>query len=176
MTDSVEDAVQSLLSDLETKDARTRLKAAKDLGTRGGDAASQAAGILAASLEKLTARDPGAAWETADMLASLEPGSEIAEGTMTRLASEVNPLRLLSGIRERGQRQQALDRIQKTRADEWAEIWAEWMLHEKTTSILSTIASTLDANGHDALLDSSLETIFRNHKAHPAQFIWAAER
>jgi transcription elongation factor GreA len=175
VTRSVKDAVDTLLEDLGSRDSRTRLKAAKDLAARGGDAARRAADALAGTLDGLADSDPGAAWETAALLASLPAGAEAAGRCTTRLAGDANPLRLLSGIRDRSQRQQALDRIRELRSEEWPEVWAEWMLHERSVSILDRIAAALDGSGRDAVLDSTLETIFRNHREHPAQFIWAAE-
>lgn len=175
VTDSAEDAAESLMADLKTAEPRERLKSARNLGQRGGAEAAQAAEILGQGLEKLIADDPGLAWETADLMASLPGGAEAADHCRSELAKSGLPLRILSGIREKTSRQGALDYFREVRTEEWPEIWAEWFLHEKSSPMLDHIARVLDNDNGSEALDTALETTFRNHLKHPAQFVWAAE-
>lgn len=175
VTESAEDAAESLLADLKTAEPRDRLKAARNLGQRGGAEAARAADILGQGLDQLIAGDPGLAWETADIMASLPGGTEAANHCRSELARCSLPLQTLSGIREKASRQSALEYFREVRPEEWTEIWAEWFLHEKSSPMLDHIARMLEqANGSEAL-DTALETTFRNHLKHPAQFVWAAE-
>ncbi len=175
VTDSAEDAAESLLADLKSAGPRERLKAARNLGQRGQADATRAAELLIEGFDQLIADDPGLAWETADLLATLPGGAETAALYRSELAESGLPLQVLSGIRERACRQSALEQFRVSRTDEWPEIWAEWLLHEKTSSILDHIARELDQSGVSEALDTALETIFRNHLKHPAQFVWASE-
>lgn len=175
VTESAEDATDALISELESAAPRDRLKAAKNLGTRGPDAAHRAADYLRKSLDGLVASDPGVAWETAELLRSLSKDAATADAYQARLADETLPLKLLSGIREKNARQQALEHLRELNPHTWPEIWAEWMLHEKSAPLLDLMAAELDRHGHEDALDWTLEIIFRKHVEHPAQFIWAAE-
>jgi transcription elongation factor GreA len=175
VTESAADATDALLAELESASPRDRLKTAKNLGARGVEAAQRAADFLRGGLADLEDRDPGLAWETADLLRALTKESEDADEVQARLASDVLPLKLLSGIREKNARQQALQLIRSHRRDAWMEIWAEWMLHEKSAPLLDVLAHELDVSGGEESLDSTLEIIFRKHLEHTAQFIWAAE-
>ena len=175
VTDTAEDAAESLLAELKSAKPRDRLKAARNLGQRGGAEAAQAAELLGQGLEQLITDDPGLAWETADLMASLPGGAEAADRCRSELAISGLPLQILSGIREKTSRQGALEYFREARAEEWAEIWAEWFLHEKSSPMLNHIARVLDGNNGSEALDTALETTFRNHIKHPAQFVWAAE-
>ncbi len=175
VTGSAEDAAEALLADLKSAGPRERLKAARNLGQRGRAEAAQAAEILAQGLDQLIGNDPGLAWETADLMASLPGGAEAADRCRSELAESGLPLRVLSGIREKASRQGALEHFRGARAEEWPAIWAEWFLHEKSSPMLDHIARQLDQSGASEALDTALETTFRNHLKHPAQFVWATE-
>lgn len=175
VTDSAENAVEALLTGLKSAGPRDRLKAARNLGRRGRAEAARAAEQLVEGIDSLISDDPGLAWETADLLASLPGGAEAAARCHSELAESGLPLQVLSGIRERASRQSALEQFRVTRTEEWPGIWAEWFLHEKSSPILHHIARQLDQGGDSEALDTALETTFRNHLKHPAQFVWAAE-
>ncbi|RLE23274.1 MAG: hypothetical protein DRJ65_12195 [Acidobacteria bacterium] len=175
VTASAEDAAEALLADLKSAGPKERLKAARNLGQRGKSEAGKAAEVLMESLDGLITDDPGLAWETADLLASLPGGAENAARCQSRLAEAGLPLQILSGIKERASRQGALERFRTERTEGWTEIWAEWLLHEKSSPMLNHIAQQLDQAGESEALDAALETIFRSHLKHPAQFLWASE-
>lgn len=172
---SAEDAAEALLADLKSAGPRERLKAARSLGQRGKTEAKQAAEFLMEGLDGLIGDNPGLAWETADLLTSLPGGAEAAARCQSELARSGIPLQILSGIKERASRQGALEQFRSTRTDSWPEIWAEWFLHEKSSPLLDHIARQLDQGGASEALDAALETTFRNHLKHPAQFLWASE-
>ncbi|MCD4748117.1 MAG: GreA/GreB family elongation factor [Thermoanaerobaculales bacterium] len=175
VTLSAEDATDSLQAELRSAAPRDRLKAAKGLGTRGKEAAAQTADFLSATLDDLLEKDPGLAWETAELLSTL-PGGEISAQTCKEeLVASVLPLRLFSGIHDRSARLQALEYLRENSVDDWGETWAEWLLHEKTASILEVLARGLNESGTAEILDSAIETIFRKHLEHPHQFLWATE-
>jgi len=175
VTASAEDAAKALLADLKSAGPRERLKAARNLGQRGKPEARQAAELLMESLDGLIGDNPGLAWETADLLASLPGGAEPATRCQSELAGAGLPLQILSGIKERASRQGALEQFRTVRTENWPEIWAEWFLHEKSSPMLDYIARQLDQSGASEALDAALETTFRNHLKHPAQFLWASE-
>ncbi len=172
---SAEDAADALLADLKSAGPRDRLKAARNLGQRGKTRAAEAAELLMEDLENLKVNDPGLAWETADLLTTLPGGAEAAARCREELAQTDLSLRLLSGIKERTSRQGALEQFLKTKPEKWTGIWAEWLLHEKSAPMLDTIAQQLNREGATDALAAALETIFRNHLKHPAQFLWATE-
>jgi transcription elongation factor GreA len=175
VTESAEDAAKALLEDLRSAAPRDRLKAARNLGHRTETEAKQAAELLSEGLESLIRDDPGLAWETAELLKTLPGGGEAATRCQEELAASALPLQVLSGIKERTSRHGALEMFRMTRGQEWQEIWAEWLLHEKSAPMLDHIAGQLDQAGATSSLDTALETIFRNHLKHPAQFVWASE-
>lgn len=175
VTDTAEDAAEALLEKLKKANPRDRLKTARNLGTRGPKQAAQAAELLIEDLENLINDEPGLAWETADLLTTLPGGAEIASSCRATLAKDALPLQVLSGVKERGSRQNALEEFRTARPEEWPEIWAEWFLYEKSAPMLELIACELDRSGASDALDAALETTFRNHVKHPAQFVWAAE-
>ncbi|MCK5377779.1 MAG: GreA/GreB family elongation factor [Acidobacteria bacterium] len=175
VTGSAEDAAEALLENIKSAGPRERLKAARNLGQRGQAEAAQAAELLTQGLDALIGNDPGLAWETADLLSSLPGGAEAATRCHSELAQSGLPLQVLLGIKERASRQGALEQFRKTRTEEWPEIWAEWLLHEKSSPMLDHIVRHLDQAGASDVLDAALETTFRNHLKHPAQFVWATE-
>ncbi len=172
---SAEDAADALAEKLRAAAGRDRLKAARDLGHRGEAEGARAAELLAEGLDDLVTTDPGLAWETAEVLDTLPGGAPAAAQCRARLAESAVPLGVLSGIKDRGGRQSFLEFIRTERAEDWADAWAEWLLHEKSAGLLDVIARRLSSEGFAEVLDATLETIFRNHGAHAAQFVWAAE-
>jgi transcription elongation factor GreA len=174
VSESADDVTDSLMNELRAASPRDRLKTYRRVADRGDQAALGVADLLLASLPKL-AKKPGLAWETAAAAVDLPGGRDEAETELQRLLAEANPVALLNGIRDRGTRHAALQRIRESHADDWHRIWSEWLLHEETASLLTEIAAELEAAGHHDLVDASVEAIFRNHLKHPAQFVWAAE-
>jgi transcription elongation factor GreA len=172
---SAEGADEALLDELRTAAPSERPAIARRLAERGRDAAAAAAAVLADSLSDIESTEPGVAWQTAGVLASLPGGSDTAAACRTRLIENVEPLALLSGISDRGSRSEALRALAAKNLDGWAEVWAEWLLHEEVPQLLSEIAEHLESAGHGAILEQALEAVFRNHNQHPAQFVWACE-
>lgn len=172
---SAESASDALLSELRAAPPRDRLKVARRLAGREADTAGAAAEVLAGSLMSIAATDPGLAWETASVLADLPNGAVPAADCRQRLLGDAEHLRLLSGIHERVARAEALEAIRSAHPHAWADVWAEWFLHEQHPVILGSIADVLEAEGTTGALDASIEAVFRNHCAHPAQFVWACE-
>ncbi len=172
---SAESADESLLEELRAAAPADRLAIAKRLGERGQEAAAKAAQVLSDSLSELAEKAPGLAWQTAGVLSSLPGGGETASSIRTQLIHEVEPLALLSGVTDRVSRSEALAAIAERPDGSWAEVWAEWLLHEDTPQVLREIASTLEGQGQANLVDQSMEAVFRNHNDHPAQFVWACE-
>jgi transcription elongation factor GreA len=172
---SAESADESLLEELRAAAPADRLAIAKRLGERGQEAAAKAAQVLSDSLSELAEKAPGLAWQTAGVLSSLPGGGETASSIRTQLIHEVEPLALLSGVTDRVSRSEALAAIAERPDGSWAEVWAEWLLHEDTPQVLREIASTLEGQGRANLVDQSMEAVFRNHNDHPAQFVWACE-
>jgi transcription elongation factor GreA len=175
LSDSAEQAVDTLLAELEAAEPRARLAVARRIGARKDEGAAAAAEMLAATLPELETADPGLAWETAGVLASLPGGAEPASASRERVVSEAQPLQLLEGISDRAPRLDALEALAESRSDDWTEIWADWLLHEESAPTLTLIADRLATDAPD-YLDGALEVIFRGHLTHPAQFVWACER
>lgn len=174
VTESAEDAADTLLDELERATPRDRLTIAKRIGARGDATASAAVEVLAASVDRLD--DPGLAWETAAALDTLPGGRELADQIRRRLIADVAPLQLLGGIQDRQARTAALDAVRENHRDSWTRVWGEWLLHEETVPVLDLVARRLDEAGADDELDSAVEAVFRNHLEHPNQFVWACER
>jgi transcription elongation factor GreA len=172
---SAESASEALLSELLEAPPRDRLTVARRLGSRDAEAAAAATTVLADSLPSIETADPGLAWETAGVLADLPNGAQPATACRRRLINSAERLRLLSGIHDRAAREAALEAIRSAHPDEWADVWAEWFLHEQHPIILGSIARRLEAEGEMEIFDASVEAVFRNHTAHPAQFMWACE-
>jgi transcription elongation factor GreA len=172
---SAESASDALLSELREAPPRDRLTVARRLASRDADTAGAAAEALADSLPSIAATDPGLAWETAGVLADLPNGADSAAECRQRLIGDAEHLRLLSGIHERVARAEALEAIRSAHPDTWADVWAEWFLHEQHPAILGSIGGALEAEGATGALDASVEAVFRNHTEHPAQFVWACE-
>lgn len=175
ISSSEEDAIDSLVGDLETLEPRAALKTAKTLIGRGQRAAERALDYLRRELAGARKTDPGLAWEIASLLRSISGAEEFAESTLIELVSEGDASALLAGIQDRGLRVECLERLRSLQPDRWQEIWAGWLLEEKTGSVLQMLAEGLDEAGYENLLDASLESIFRKHLQHPQQFIWACE-
>jgi transcription elongation factor GreA len=175
LSDSAQGAVDTLLAELEAVDFRERLSVARRLAARRDEGAAAAAEMLAASLTTLETTDPGLAWETAAVLATLPGGAAPATASRGRVVHDAQPLRLLAGIVDRAPRLEALRALAEERPDDWTEIWADWLLHEESAPNLDHIASQLVRAAPDHL-DSALEVIFRAHLEHSAQFVWACER
>jgi transcription elongation factor GreA len=175
VSESAEEAADTLLEELERAELRDRLSIAKRIAARGDATASAAVGVLAASLDRL-GDDPGLAWETAAALDALPDGGELAEATRRRLVTDVPPLRLLGGILDRQNRTAALEAVREARSEDWTAVWGEWLLHEETVPVLDLIARRLDEAQAADELDAAVEAVFRNHLEHPHQFVWACER
>jgi transcription elongation factor GreA len=172
---SAESADEALLDELRAAAPSDRPAIARRLAERGRDAAAAAAEVLNDSLPDIESSEPGVAWHTAGVLATLPGGSETAAACQKRLIENTEPLALLSGISDRGSRSEALRAIAAENPGNWPEVWAEWLLHEEVPQLLSEIAEQLESGDQGALLEQALEAVFRNHNTHPAQFIWACE-
>jgi transcription elongation factor GreA len=170
---SEQSATETLLEELAASGARDRLAVARRLAERGETASAEAVNLLAESLASLEAEDPGLAWETAMALRAMPNGAPPAEATMHRVIKAARPLQLLAGISDRTARGEALERLRAEHPDSWIEAWSQWFLHEEAGALLAMIAAEL--NHYPDALDTALETVFRNHVAHPAQFVWCAE-
>ncbi len=170
-----ESASDTLLAELRSAPLRDRLAIARRLASRDAGSAGAAAEVLATSLPKIMATDPGLAWETAGVLADLPSGANPAADCRQRLVENAEHLRLLSGVHDRAARSEALGAIRSAFPEAWVAVWAEWFLHEQHPAVLSSIASELEAVGATADLDASVEAVFRNHTEHPGQFVWACE-
>lgn len=174
VSESAATVTDNLMEELVAAGPRDRVKTYKRVAERGGDTAREVADVLLDSLPDL-AGNPGLVWETAAAAAGLPGGAERAEAALRELIASASPIALLGGVSDRTGRQAVLERLRETRPDGWTELWAEWLLHEETPSILNHIAAELERAGAEALLDASVEAVFRNHLKHPAQFIWAVE-
>jgi transcription elongation factor GreA len=172
---SAEDAGEALLEELRSASPSDRPAIARRLADRGRDSGAAAAAVLADGLSQIESSEPGLAWHTAGVLASLPGGKDTAADCRKRLIETAEPLALLSGIADRGSRLEALEAVVAHDAEAWSEVWAEWILHEEAPQVLAEIAERLEAEGQDALLDQAVEAVFRNHNNHPAQFVWACE-
>jgi transcription elongation factor GreA len=172
---SAESADEALLDELRAASPSDRPAVARRLADRGRDSGAAAAAVLADGLPKIESADPGLAWHTAGVLASLPGGKETAAECRQRLIESAEPLALLSGVADRASRLEALQAVVAHDPDAWPDVWAEWLLHEELPQLLAEIAGHLEAEGHDALLDQAMEAVFRNHNNHPAQFVWACE-
>ena len=172
---SAEGVDEALLGELRAAPLAEKPAAARRLADRGGDAAQAAAAVLIQSLAEIEASDPGLAWYTSGVLSGLPGGAEVADSCRRRLLADADPLALLSGVGDRGARADALEALANSNPESWPETWADWFLHEDNSHLLDTIAGRLESSGHSDLVDGALEAIFRNHSAHPAQFIWACE-
>ena len=172
---SAESAGETLLEELRIAQPEEQLKIARRLAERDRRGAEAAAQVLTQSLAELEVPDPGLAWQTSGVLATLPGGASAAQECRARLLERAEPLELLSGITDRSARAEALDALAETRPDDWATIWGEWFLHEQNAQVLGTIAMSLEKNGDGELLDQALEAIFRNHTSHSGQFLWACE-
>jgi len=175
ISESAQDAARRLLGDLREADIVERPKIARNLAGRGGLAAEQAAAFLVEELDGIISPHPGIAWETAEALKLLPTGLNKAIEVQEILASTAPPTLLLEEIQDRSSRQLALDALRRLHPDNWNEIWAEWILHEKTPGLLDKMARALEDSGARLLLDTALETVFRNHLVHPYQFLWACD-
>jgi len=172
---SAEGVDEALLGELRAAPLAEKPAAARRLADRGGDAAQAAAAVLIQSLAEIEASDPGLAWYTSGVLSGLPGGAEVADSCRRRLLADADPLALLSGVGDRGARADALEALADSNPEIWPETWADWFLHEDNSHLLDTIAGRLESSGNSDLVDGALEAIFRNHSAHPAQFIWACE-
>jgi transcription elongation factor GreA len=172
---SAEDADEALLDELRAALPSDRPAIARRLADRGRDSGAAAAAVLADGLSNIEASEPGLAWHTAGVLASLPDGKDAAVECRKRLIETVEPLALLSGVVDRGSRLEALQAVVSRDPEAWPEVWSEWLLHEEVPQLLAEIAGHLEAEGHDALVDQAMEAVFRNHNNHPAQFVWACE-
>ena len=167
--------VEALLDELRSAEPRQRLVVARRLAARGPAESAETAAFLAGTLADLAGSDPGLAWETAGVLATIDRGSGAATAARDRLIAECPPLQLLSGIQDRGEREAVLAVVQAAHPGLWMELWSDWLLHEQHPAVLDLIARTLDGAGAGDLLDAAMEAVFRNHLEHPAQFVWACE-
>ena len=172
---SAESADEALLAELRAASPPDRPAIARRLADRGRDSGTAAAAVLADSLSEIESSEPGLAWHTAGVLADLPGGQDTAAQCRKRLIETAEPLALLSGVADRGSRFEALQAVVSRHPEAWPEVWAEWLLHEEVPQLLAEIARHLESEGHEALLDQSIEAIFRNHNNHPAQFVWACE-
>jgi transcription elongation factor GreA len=172
---SAEEAAGTLLEELRAADPRGRLAVARRLAGREAKIVDRAAELLAESLPELSSADPGLAWETAGVLGTMPDRAETAGEWRRGLIDSSQPLQLLTGIQDRGDRLEAIEALRSARAEEWPEIWSDWLLHETHPALLDTIASRLELSGDQDALDGALEAVFRNHIQHAAQFIWACE-
>ena len=170
---SADDATRTLLEELGAATPRNRLAVARRLATRGEEAAEATVARLAESLAELESVDPGLAWETAGAIVDLPAGRPPAQASRARLLESTPPIRLLSGIEDRGERESALQDLRAARND-WRELWAEWLLHEEHPAVLDLLAATLTEHHEDGL-ESVVEAVLRGHTAHPAQFVWLCE-
>jgi transcription elongation factor GreA len=174
-TGTAESATDVQLAELRTASPRDRLSIARRIANRDSRATPEVAAVLGESLPILEHSDPGLAWETTTILVELDSNSADAANSRARLVARTQPLRLLSGVQDRVARVDALAAIQSARPDDWIEVWAEWLLHERHPMVLEQIATTLGGAGQLETLDASLEAVFRNHTDHPDQFVWACE-
>ncbi len=172
---SAASADETLLEELRTASPVNKLAVARRLADRGRNSALAAASLLEAALPELEATSPGLAWQTAGALATLPGGAEAAESCRQRLIADANPLTMLAGATDRGARLEILQAVAGNDPAGWPAVWAEWLLHEEAGQLLHEITSRLEADGHGALVDRSLDEVFRNHVSHPAQFVWACE-
>jgi transcription elongation factor GreA len=172
---SAEGADETLLQELREAPAAEKLAIAKRLADRGRETARAAGIVLEESLHSLESAEPGIAWQTATILSGLPDGKDSAKSSRERLLNEAEPLALLSGINDRVARGDALEALASVHVDAWPQIWADWILHEETPQLLSTMTDRLENEGHNELVDQALEAVFRNHVQHPAQFVWACE-
>ena len=172
---SAESADETLLQELREAPAKEKLAIAKRLADRDRATAEAARTVLEESLVDLEGAQPGVAWQTAAILSGLPGGADSAAASRERLLHDAEPLALLSGVNDRISRADALEALVVSHPDGWPEIWADWVLHEDNPQLLSTVVGRLEDEGHNELIDRSLEAIFRNHVQHAAQFIWACE-
>ena len=172
---SAESADEALLEELRAAPPADQPAIARRLADRGQDTATSAATILTDALSELESSEPGIAWQTAGVLASLPGGADAAASSRQRLLQQVDGLTLLTGMADRSSRSEALQAIVDNDTEGWPAIWAEWLLHEESAQLLGEIVAKLEATGNASLTDEAMEAIFRNHSNHPAQFVWACE-
>jgi transcription elongation GreA/GreB family factor len=172
---SAESATSALIAELEKAEPRNRLTVARRLSARGEAEAEEAATFLAETLSELESNDPGLAWETAALLASMPGGARPAKSCCQRLLATVSQHQLLAGIQDRGSRLTALQALRQARPSEWQTLWGDWLPHEEHPANLSAIAKELTDNDAEGVLESALERIFRYHLEHPVQLVWACE-
>lgn len=172
---TAEEASETLLDELRAADPRQRLTVARRLAARGPDAAGETMTFLTETLAGLETSEPGLAWETAAIIASLPGGADEGASRKEHLIASVSPLQLLQGIQDRAEREAALEAVRSSLRDIWPEVWSDWMLHETNPALLDRILHGLDTSGAQDAADAALEAIFRNHVAHAAQFVWACE-
>jgi transcription elongation factor GreA len=172
---SAEGADEALLQELRAAPPSDQPTIARRLADRGHENAAAAARVLMECLPELESSEPGIAWQTAGVLASLPGGAEIAAASRQRLLQQVEALALLAGMVDRSSRSEALQAIFENEPKNWPGVWSKWMLHEESAQLLDEIASKLEAAGHASLVDEAIEAVFRNHSSHPTQFVWACE-
>jgi transcription elongation factor GreA len=173
--ESAEATAEALLDELRSSAPEKRLAVARRVIARGPEPAEQTAVFLLDTLPGLQESDPGLAWETTGVLASLAGHGDRARELREELITTAQPLQLLSGIQDRSEREAALKAFWENRPELWTEIWSDWLLHEANPALLDHIATELDAAGESDSLDAALEAVFRNHPNHPQQFVWACE-
>jgi transcription elongation factor GreA len=172
---SAESADEALLEELRAASPADQPAIARRLADRGHDTAAAAATELLAALSGLESTEPGIAWQTAGVLATLPGGADAAAASRQRLLQQVEGLTLLAGMTDRSFRSEALQSIADNDPEGWPAIWAEWLLHEESAQLLSEIVARLEASGNATLINEAIEAVFRNHSNHPAQFVWACE-
>ena len=172
---SAETAGQTLLEDLKSATPGERLKIARRLADRGQEDAEAAAKVLDESLGELAESDPGLAWQTAGILATLPGGGDSAAICRTALLANTPPLELLSGCTDRAARAEALEALAEAHPEGWSEHWGEWLLHEESAPVLNLLSSRLISADREDVLDRAVEAIYRNHVAHAPQFVWLCE-
>ena len=172
---SAEGADEALLQELRAAPPSDQPAIARRLADRGHENASAAARVLTECLPELESSEPGIAWQTAGVLASLPGGAEIAAASRQRLLQQVEALALLAGIADRSSRSEALQAFVENDPENWPGVWSKWILHEESAQLLDEIAVKLETAGHASLVDEAIEAVFRNHASHPTQFVWACE-
>jgi len=172
---TAESADEALLEELRAAPPADQPAIARRLADRGHDTAAAAAAELVDALSGLESSEPGIAWQTAGVLATLPGGADAAAASRQRLLQQVEGLTLLAGMTDRSFRSEALQAIADNDPEGWPAIWAEWLLHEESAQLLGEIVARLEAAGNATLIDEAMEAIFRNHSNHPAQFVWACE-
>ncbi len=172
---SADEATDSLLQTLAAAGLAQRPALTRRLAARGAAGAEAAARLLADSLAELETSNPGLAWETAAVLATLPGGEVPAAACQRRLVTTDSPMVLLAGIGDRTVRGDALTALRAAHGERWPRIWAQWLVREDTPGLLSSISQALVAAGASEALSQAVDTVMRSHNDYPAQFVWAAE-